>query len=283
MKLINTFKDIVDNGLNELCNRISEDNGLKTPITYTLMSGGKRLRPILMLASYSMYNDNMDDVLSFALGLELIHNYSLVHDDLPSMDNDDYRRGFQTVHKKFDEATAILTGDALLTHAFSIMLEDTIKTDDESIRYKKLKVMSLIADRAGIDGMILGQVIDIEDGLLSLEEITNMYNRKTSDLFNAAIAAGAIIGGAVEEEIIALKDFSYHLGLMFQIRDDIMDFDRDIQIGKVTILTSLGVEEGNSLADYHYREAKSLLKYLQSTFNRNTRNLETILNYIIQK
>lgn len=283
MKLINTFKDIVDNGLNELCNKINEDNGLKAPITYTLMSGGKRLRPILMLASYSMYNNNMDDAMNFALGLELIHNYSLVHDDLPSMDNDDYRRGFQTVHKKFNEAIAILTGDALLTHAFSIMLEDTINTEDIILRNNKLRVMSLISKSAGIDGMILGQIIDIEDCPLSLEELTHMYNRKTSDLFNAAILGGAIIGGAEEEELIALKDFSYHLGLMFQIKDDIMDFDRDIQIGKVTMLTTLGIEEGKSLIEYHYREAKSLLKYLITTFNRNVSNLESILNFIMDK
>ncbi len=283
IKLINKYKDIIEESLLALCDNIHRDNGLKAAITYSLLSGGKRLRPILMLASYSMYNSEYDDILSFALGIELIHNYSLIHDDLPSMDNDDYRRGLQTVHKKFDEATAILTGDALLTHAYTIMLNDTLNTKDFDLRDKKLKVMNLISKRSGIDGMILGQVIDIEDGLLSLDELINMYNRKTSDMFNAALVSGSIIGGASDIEQKYISDFAYHLGLMFQILDDLMDYERDIQIGKITVVTSLGMTEGRHLAEMHYNEALNCLKQLTIVFKRDTEELKQILMYINDK
>lgn len=283
IKLINKYKDIVETSLVALCDNIHRDNGLKEAITYSLLSGGKRLRPVLMLASYAMYNNEYDDILNFALGIELIHNYSLIHDDLPSMDNDDYRRGLQTVHKKFDEATAILTGDALLTHAYTIMLNDTLKTKDFDLRDKKLKAMSLISTRAGIDGMILGQVIDIEDGLLSLDELINMYNRKTSDMFNAALLSGSIIGGASVIEQKYISDFAYHLGLMFQILDDLMDYERDIQIGKITVVTSLGMTEGRHLAEMHYNEALNCLKQLKIVFKRDTEELKQILMYINDK
>lgn len=283
IKLINKYKDIIEESLLALCDNIHRDNGLKAAITYSLLSGGKRLRPILMLASYSMYNSEYDDILSFALGIELIHNYSLIHDDLPSMDNDDYRRGLQTVHKKFDEATAILTGDAFLTHAYTIMLNDTLNTKDFDLRDKKLKVMNLISKRSGIDGMILGQVIDIEDGLLSLDELINMYNRKTSDMFNAALVSGSIIGGASDIEQKYISDFAYHLGLMFQILDDLMDYERDIQIGKITVVTSLGMTEGRHLAEMHYNEALNCLKQLTIVFKRDTEELKQILMYINDK
>ena len=281
--MINKYKDIIETSLVALCDNIHRDNGLKEAISYSLLSGGKRLRPILMLASYSMYNTDYKDILNFALGVELIHNYSLIHDDLPSMDNDDYRRGLQTVHKKFDEATAILTGDALLTHAYSIMLNDTLNTKDFDLRDKKLQAMSLISNRSGIDGMILGQVIDIEDGLLSLDELINMYNRKTSDMFNAALLSGSIIGGASDIEQKYISDFAYHLGLMFQILDDLMDYERDIQIGKITVVTSLGMTEGRHLAEMHYNEALNCLKQLSIVFKRDTEELKQILMYINDK
>ncbi|WP_425540155.1 polyprenyl synthetase family protein [Microaceticoccus formicicus] len=281
--MINKYKNIIEESLVALCDNIHRDNGLKESITYSVLSGGKRLRPILMLTSYSMYNTEYDDVLSFALGIELIHNYSLIHDDLPSMDNDDYRRGLQTVHKKFDEATAILTGDALLTHAYTIMLNDTLNTKDFDLRDRKLKAMNLISKRSGIDGMILGQVIDIEDGLLSLDELINMYNRKTSDLFNAALVSGSIIGGASDIEQKYISDFAYHLGLMFQILDDLMDYERDIQIGKITVVTSLGMTEGRHLAEMHYNEALNCLKQLSIVFKRDTEELKQILMYINDK
>ncbi|MDO5719035.1 MAG: polyprenyl synthetase family protein [Tissierellia bacterium] len=278
--MIDTLRDKIEGELEKLCREIPVDNDLKEAINYAVLSGGKRLRPILVLSSYELYSDNFEYIMPYALGIELIHNYSLVHDDLPAMDNDDYRRGKQTLHKKFNEATAILAGDAMLTYAFQIILEDIRATEDLRSIKNKINSLEVISKKIGLNGMILGQIIDIEDGMLSLNELLFMYKRKTSDLFNAALSVGAIIGGADIDEQKTIEDFGENLGLLFQIKDDIQDHERDMQIGKVTVATAKGLKESRILIEEYYEAAKKCLKKLEKVNNRNTSSLTKVLNLI---
>ncbi len=214
-------------------------NKIVDSIKYSLFSGGKRLRPIFALKSYELFDNNLDKILPYALAIEMIHTYSLIHDDLPSMDDDKYRRGKLTNHMVYGEAMAILAGDGLLNKAHEIMLEDLLKSGDkEEDRIRKIKAAELISRSSGIEGMIGGQVIDISnDKEINKERLLYMYEAKTGALFKAAILAGAIIGGANEKEISILEEYSRLLGLSYQIQDDLLDIDEDRDINKITYLT----------------------------------------------
>lgn len=198
---------------------------------YSISVGGKRIRPILMLMSYRMYKDDFEGIIPVACAMEMIHTYSLIHDDLPCMDNDDFRRGKPTNHKIFGEEVAVLAGDGLLNEAMNIMF-DYCDLDNKSI-----KACSLIAKSAGADGMIGGQIVDIlaEGRSISIDELMYMHSKKTGALITAAVTAGALLGGAPEADIAVLKDFGGKLGLAFQIKDDILDVVGDEKIlGKST-------------------------------------------------
>ena len=207
---------------------------------YSLFTGGKRLRPIFGLKSFELYDNDIDKVMPYIMAVEMIHTYSLVHDDLPSMDDDDYRRGKKTNHIVFGEDIAILVGDALLNRAFEIMSED-IKENAKTIEdYRRRNLaMNEIGKYAGMFGMIGGQVVDIKgtDENMDRDKLVHMYTCKTAGLFQAAIVAGGIIGGASEEEIEILREFSLYLGLSYQIQDDILDYEEDKEINKLTYLT----------------------------------------------
>jgi len=198
---------------------------------YSLFSGGKRLRPMLFLMSYTLFSNNLKIALPFAASIEMIHTYSLIHDDLPSMDNDDYRRGKLTSHKMFGESLAILTGDALLNLAYETMLKLITDTDDNRIK----KASYEISKAAGYSGMILGQVIDTCEDELSSSEIMYMYSLKTAELIRASISAGAILGGANNDQIFILDEFGKNLGVSYQIQDDILDWEKDKEINKLTL------------------------------------------------
>lgn len=184
---------------------------------YCMMSGGKRIRPLLLLSVSE--NTEKENVLPFACAIEFIHNYSLVHDDLPAMDNDDYRRNNLTCHKKFGEASAILTGDALLSLAFKIMIGKCI---DEP---KFLLAAQKIIDAAGINGMIKGQVLDIENEnkKLDLKMLEQIHLNKTAALIRGSIEAGAVLSGADNAQLQKFLVLGNKLGLAFQIKDDILD------------------------------------------------------------
>lgn len=190
---------------------------------YSLSNGGKRLRPVFCLEFAACLGLSKKEALPFACALEYIHTYSLIHDDLPCMDNDDFRRGKPSCHKKFGEAVALLAGDALLTHAFQII------TESELSDYKKINAVSLLSQNSGACGMIGGQVIDLkyEKGKPNLNQILSVHKLKTGALISAACLMGCIAGGATEKQMAAASKFAYTLGIAFQIKDDILDVTGD--------------------------------------------------------
>ncbi len=201
-------------------------------VRYSVFSGGKRLRPILLLASYELFKPDFHPALPFACALEMIHTYSLIHDDLPSMDDDDFRRGKPTSHKVFGEAIAILAGDALQTEAFSLMAREGMKSGIEPERI--LRAIFELAESAGLNGMVSGQVMDLEkQGRdYSLEELEFIHRHKTGALIRASVKIGGILAGAGEEDLTALGEFGERIGLAFQIMDDILDLKGDERLGK---------------------------------------------------
>lgn len=230
-------KEIRDS-LNDYLKNYFNDKGNYNKIiydsaSYSLNIGGKRIRPILMILSYSMYKDNWKDILPMAAAMEMIHTYSLIHDDLPAMDNDDLRRGMPTNHKKYGEAIAILAGDTLLNEAMSLMMSFALKNGEDA-----LKSAVEIAEAAGPEGMIGGQVVDIvsEGKKVSKDVLNYMHLKKTGELIRASVLVGAILAGANEDDKNKLNEFGQKLGLVFQIKDDILDVEGNVQkLGKNTL------------------------------------------------
>jgi geranylgeranyl diphosphate synthase type II len=231
-ELFKEYIPLLDNELEKIIvpKKMYQDR-LYESMKYSLFSGGKRLRPLLFLMSYKLFSDNLKLALPFAASIEMIHTYSLIHDDLPSMDNDDYRRGKPTSHKMFGESLAILTGDALLNLAYETMLKLTMEVNDPRVR----KVSYEISKAAGDSGMILGQVIDTCEDELDSSEILYMYSLKTAELIRVSISAGAILGGANDDQIFILDEFGKNLGISYQIQDDILDLEEDKGINKLTL------------------------------------------------
>lgn len=253
---------LINTKLNELI--LSKDelsvpscNQLFSAARYALMSGGKRLRPVLTLATAEAFGSNTKAALSTACALEMIHTYSLIHDDLPCMDNDDFRRGQPTVHRAFTEAHAVLTGDYLLTYAFEVIANDPHLESDQ-----KIALIALVAKSSGGDGMIAGQVMDIEaEGQkIDLDAIQRIHRYKTGALITAAIECGGIIGGASPSQMTILKSFGSDLGLAFQIIDDVIDVTESVKKhgkavasdesnGKTTYVSLLGLESARQGAE----------------------------------
>ena len=213
-KEVNTFL------LNYFENKGSFNKVIYDSASYSLNIGGKRIRPLLMLLTYNMYKENWREILEFSSAIEMIHTYSLIHDDLPCMDNDDLRRGKPTNHKVYGEDIAVLAGDALLNEAMNVMMKFSLNHGREA-----LVASQKIAEAAGAEGMIGGQVVDIinEGKKISEEELRYMHMKNTGALIKVSIVAGAILGNASEEEIELLEKFGENLGLAFQIKDDILD------------------------------------------------------------
>jgi len=227
---------------------------------YSLAAGGKRLRPVLALAACDMLGGSRNDVLPFACAIEMIHTYSLIHDDLPAMDNDDYRRGMLSNHKVFGEAMAILAGDALLNRAYEVMISHIMRNERDFMAY--VRAMDVIAASAGVEGMIRGQTLDIcsEGCELSKDTLEYMHRCKTGALIRAAVLSGACIGRASEQEYKALEKYAENIGLAFQIKDDIMDVEgsldrmgkmagKDAASGKNTYVSAYGIEKAAQLLD----------------------------------
>lgn len=217
---------------------------LRESMRYSLLAGGKRIRPVLTIATVEALDGDTNLALPFACGIEMIHTYSLIHDDLPSMDNDDYRRGKLTNHKVYDEATAILAGDGLLTEAFGLFVEGAKGVPAEV-------ATSIIGEAvrfSGARGMIAGQILDLasENKAVTLNQLEEIHRRKTGDLITFAIRTGVRIAGANEHVLAAFTKFAYGLGLAFQIQDDILDVVGDQE----TIGKPVGSDEGNNKATY---------------------------------
>ena len=253
--------------IKKLESSITADNSAAQAMKYSLLSGGKRIRPILLLEFYALCGGNGDSALNFAAALEMIHTYSLIHDDLPCMDNDDMRRGRPSCHKAFGEDTALLAGDALLTLAFKTAAEtDGIPSD------RVMKAIAVLAENAGISGMVGGQVEDLafEKSGATIEQLRGMYLKKTSCLLSAGAVCGSILAGADEEELKYAAEYAEKLGLAFQIIDDILDCTSDEKTlgkpigsdeknGKTTYVTLLGIDGAKAEAERLSNEALAAL------------------------
>lgn len=222
------LKEKVDKALNDYFYQKGDFNKIIfESMAYSVNVGGKRIRPILNLLTYSIYKENVDEVLDIAMALEMIHSYSLIHDDLPAMDNDNLRRGMPTNHIKYGEAIAILAGDALLNEAMIIIMKYSLEHGEKAIRAGKL-----ISEAAGANGMIGGQVVDIisEGKDISLETLNYMHSKKTGALIKASILSGAILGEASYNDYKILEEYGEKLGLAFQIKDDILDVTESTEV-----------------------------------------------------
>ena len=220
MKFNEMKKEINEFLVNYFSNKGTYNKVIYDSASYSLNIGGKRIRPILMLLTYSMYKENWRDILEFSSAIEMIHTYSLIHDDLPCMDDDDLRRGKPTNHKVYGENIAVLAGDTLLNEAMNLMMRFSLKNGEKS-----LVAAEMIASAAGPEGMIGGQVVDIinEGKKISEDELKYMHMKKTGELIKVSIVSGAILGEAPEDDIRKLEKFGENLGLAFQIKDDILD------------------------------------------------------------
>ena len=239
---------------------------LNASMEYSLISSGKRLRPILMISAYRLFKEDYENVFPFAVAMEMIHNFSLIHDDLPAIDNDDLRHGKPTNHKAFNEATALLAGDALLNNAYLVISDNLMKEDDKDIL--KAKIMAFNELSFGTDRMIAGEYVDTEfEGQeISNEYLEYMHNNKTGALIRASIRIGAILAGANNSDLDKLTNYAEKIGLAFQIKDDILSetgdektlgkpIGNDREHGKVTFVTKYGITKANKILDEITEEA----------------------------
>lgn len=237
---------------------------VKEAMLYSLQAGGKRIRPFIVLQVIRAYNQNYHDYIDIACALEMIHTYSLIHDDLPGMDNDDLRRGKPTCHKQFGEATAILAGDGLLNEAVNIIIKTSLDSD------LKIALISCLYQASGISGMIYGQELDIENEnkKLSIDMLNTIHHYKTGKLLSCAFQLGGLI--ASPQDVNILKEIGYKVGLAFQIQDDILDVISDSEtlgkpVGsdasnhKETYTTLIGVEASQKEVDKLFKEAIELV------------------------
>lgn len=262
---------------------------LHTAVHYSVFAGGKRIRPILCLAALEACGGDMAPAIPVACALELIHTYSLIHDDLPAMDNDDFRRGKPTSHKVFGEAVAILAGDALLTEAFVLL------SRAEKVRLaaeRRLAVIQEIASAAGIAGMVGGQALDIRAVKIQPDfaGLTDIHRRKTGALIVAAVKSGAILAGASDEKIQALGVYGSHIGIAFQIADDILNVEgdsmrmgkktgSDVALGKITYPSLLGLDVAKAKLAEHTEAAVAGI----AAFDSRALPLRVIARYIMER
>lgn len=254
---------------------------------YSVMGGGKRIRPSLVMAGAEAVGGSAASVLPAACAVELIHVYSLIHDDLPAMDNDDYRRGKLTSHKVYGEAIAVLAGDALLTLAFQLLAENKAGRPEDT-----LKVIREAALGAGTKGLIGGQVVDIFSTGEEVDEVTLEYihRNKTGALYRISVRTGAILAGARQDQLEALSRYAEHLGLAFQIKDDILDLvgeekiigkpvGSDLKNKKATYPALFGLENSREKASREYARALSAI----SGFGKEADFLRSLVNFVINR
>lgn len=288
MKPFDRYIPVIENKLNELLPESGElYSSAVNAMQYSLLSGGKRIRPILLLEFYSLFGGRAEGALNFAAAIEMIHTYSLIHDDLPCMDNDDMRRGRPSCHKAFGYDTALLAGDALLTHAF-FAAANAVDIPPERVS----RAISVLAQKAGIYGMVGGQVMDLdfEKNGANGEELTAMYIKKTSCLLEAAAMCGAVLAGADEETVKKTEEYAENLGLAFQITDDILDCTADEKTlgkpigsdkknGKTTFVTLLGLDGAKQKAALLTKKAEDIL----NGFSGDTSYLKELTEYLLNR
>ncbi len=255
---------------------------------YATLSGGKRIRSFLVTASANLFNVNSDSSLRAAAAVEMVHCYSLIHDDLPAMDDDELRRGKPTCHIKFDEATAILAGDALLTKAFEVLSDEKTHADSTV----RAELISALAKASGDAGMVGGQMLDLfaEDHDLKMPEITRLQRMKTGALIAVSCESGAILGKASENAHHVLHAYAHDVGLAFQIADDLLDVEgdedevgkktgKDAAAGKATFVSLLGVERAREQAEVLADQAASRLEI----FGEKGKLLKDLAHYVVNR
>jgi geranylgeranyl diphosphate synthase type II len=280
----------VDHALDQYLPATRQSNDLFAVMRYGLFPGGKRIRPILTIASAEAVGGTAATVLPFACALEMIHAYSLIHDDLPAMDDDDMRRGLPSCHRRFGEAMAILAGDALLTEAFGLMAEAAAKRGTDARR--AIQVIREVAHAAGVRGMVGGQVADMaaEEQPVDLPLVEMIHIRKTGALIRAAVRTGALLGGASVEELKKLTGYADSIGLAFQIADDILDAEgspkstgkragRDLERKKATFPAVLGLSASKDRARELLARALRDLR----RFDRRAEPLRQIAQFIVAR
>ena len=239
---------------------------LNESMQYSLMAGGKRLRPILVIATYTLFEDNIKKCLPYCIAIEMVHNFSLIHDDLPGIDNDDFRHGKLTNHKKFNEATAILAGDGLLNNSYIVISDDLKNTKNSLELNRKLQIFNEFT--IAVDRMIAGEYVDTEyEGKeISKEDLDYIHQNKTGALLKLCVRMGAILGGANEQELEKLTTYAKKIGLAFQIKDDILGEEgdekvlgkpvgNDKELKKCTYVSKYGLEESKKILDKITKEA----------------------------
>jgi geranylgeranyl diphosphate synthase type II len=258
-------------------------------VRYSLFAGGKRLRPILLLAGYETFKDDFKRCLPFAAALEMLHTYSLIHDDLPAMDDDDFRRGNPTSHKVFGEPIAILAGDALQTEAFGLMAREGLKSGFPP--QTVLRLIAELAEASGLSGMVTGQALDMETQgrKYTEQDLEFIHRHKTSALIRASIVMGARLAGADKKSVKALSEFGERIGLAFQIADDLLDLQGGKQFGKprgsdkrkkkATYTALFGLKQ----SEQRSRELVSGALKLIGGFSERARPLREIARFLIER
>lgn len=265
---LDEHKKLIESSIDSYLAELTYPEVIAEGMKYAILNGGKRLRPILLFMTLDILGKDKTKGIASGVGIEMIHSYSLVHDDLPALDNDDFRRGKLTTHKKFGEAEGILIGDALLTHAFYILTARNSHLSPEQI----VEIVKLTSSYAGINGMIGGQMMDIasEGKRIDMETLKYIHSNKTGKLIKLPVEIGCIIGEATLEEKETLIKFSELIGLAFQIKDDILDIEGDFltlgkpvgsdqELEKSTYPALIGLNESKELLKNTIEEAKSIL------------------------
>lgn len=264
------------------------ENKVIEAMRYSALSGGKRLRPFLTVECAGLFGVSAEAAMTTAAAIEFIHTYSLIHDDLPAMDDDDYRRGKPSCHKQYGEATAILAGDALLTYAFEVLADRRVHPD-ASVRCELVRI---IAKAAGVSGMVGGQMMDLdaENEALDVDEIIRLQRLKTGEMFAVSCEAGAILGKAPHNLRSALCRYAHDMGLAFQITDDLLDVEgtreetgkqvgKDASAGKATLVSVLGVERAREQAQVLSEQARHYLRH----FDKKADSLRVLADYVVSR
>ncbi len=280
-KFLENRKNIIDKALDEyLPPEEKSPSIIHKAMRYSVFGGGKRIRPILTFAAAELFGKEAENVIKAACGIELIHTFSLIHDDLPCIDNDDFRRGKPSNHKVFGEAIALLAGDALLVFGFDLIIKNS-----EVKEIKKQSILKLIKEISfyiGTENMLGGQVEDInlknED--IKKEDLTNLYMKKTAALICLSIRAGAILSGANQKQLNALTKYGENIGLAFQIIDDMLDIMQDQRdTKKPNYANKYGIKESKSESERLIKEAKDSLKI----FNHKADKLRNLADYLLTR
>lgn len=257
------YQEIINKELEK--NIIKQDcleKTLNSSVEYSLLAGGKRLRPILILASYELFKNDIEKCMPYAVALEMVHNFSLIHDDLPGIDNDDFRHGKLTNHKKFNEATAILAGDKLLNNSYKIISEDLLKTVSEQELKTKMKIFNEFS--VAIDKMIIGEYVDTEyEGKeITAEDLDFIHKNKTGAFLILSVRIGAMLANASDKDLEKLTNYAKKIGLAFQVKDDILSEEGNEKILGKPVGNDKKLKKCTYVSKYGLNKAKEILNQI---------------------